>query len=436
MNQIVVIADDLTGAADAGVQFCPYFDNTMLVSYLQFKRSLETSLPASTLATALYTNSRALEADTARERLVCLAQGLVKKRLFRIYKKIDSCMRGNVGSEVDALLDGLNYELSFITPAFPEMGRTTTEDIHRVHGIPLNQTEIARDPVTPVAEARLSGIVAAKSRYPVAHIALSFVEGDSFGIEQEIERHLQDGVRHIVFDATCRVHLDRIAKMIFSLRHRILPVGSAGLAGSLAALLPSKAVSHEHIRNPAPEGFNLLICGTASEVTRRQIKELLKSHSYAAIGLTPEILADKMRREEFLNAVSAVQSSLLQKNVILTIRPQNGSRTALQQTDREPAADSIVRGLGRFVAHVAASCRPGRLFLTGGDTADAVLSAIEVEGTRILGQVAAGVVQGVLIGGLLDGTPVVTKAGAFGQDDTLVVLHEFWKKEKDSSEIL
>ncbi|MBT8369051.1 MAG: four-carbon acid sugar kinase family protein, partial [Deltaproteobacteria bacterium] len=50
-------------------------------------------------------------------------------------------------------------------------------------------------------------------------------------------------------------------------------------------------------------------------------------------------------------------------------------------------------------------------------------------GIRILGEVAAGVVQGVFIGGLLDGLPVVTKAGAFGQKDTLVRIHEFWQKK-------
>ena len=36
MNPIVIIADDLTGAADTGVQFCPFFDHTVLISYLQF----------------------------------------------------------------------------------------------------------------------------------------------------------------------------------------------------------------------------------------------------------------------------------------------------------------------------------------------------------------------------------------------------------------
>ena len=43
MNNIVIIADDLTGAADTGVQFCPFFEDTTLLSHQQLDRILEPS---------------------------------------------------------------------------------------------------------------------------------------------------------------------------------------------------------------------------------------------------------------------------------------------------------------------------------------------------------------------------------------------------------
>jgi uncharacterized protein YgbK (DUF1537 family) len=88
----------------------------------------------------------------------------------------------------------------------------------------------------------------------------------------------------------------------------------------------------------------------------------------------------------------------------------------------------MIEGLGCFLAAVLTKTRPGLLFLTGGDTADAVLTSAGGKGIRILGEIVTGVVQGTLIGGPLDGLPVVTKAGAFGGDDTLVVLHEAWQR--------
>jgi uncharacterized protein YgbK (DUF1537 family) len=428
MNNIVIIADDLTGAADSAVQFCPYFEDTTLVSYQQLDRVLNPTLPSATRATAIYTNSRALGVGPARKRLISVAHGLGEIKALQIYKKIDSCMRGNVGAESDALLDQLGYAASFITPAFPEMGRTTLEDTHRIHGIPLDQTEIARDPVTPVTESSLTRIVAMQSRYPIGHVGLAFLENSNHRLIAEIERQLQSGVRHIVFDATKRDHLDRIARSIFKIERKILPVGSAGLAGSIAKLLTSKPASDEPTKVVAPEGFNLLVCGTTSAVTVEQIEKLLLSYSYEVIHLNPGMLANLNRNGEFSETVSSARIRLMQKNVILTIKSQQNSPSTHRPTNFRPAADSIVRGLGLFVAEVVSAAQPANLFLTGGDTADAVLAANEADGIRILGEVVAGVVQGVIIGGLLDSLPVVTKAGAFGQKDTLVAVHEKWQK--------
>ncbi|MCP4629649.1 MAG: four-carbon acid sugar kinase family protein [bacterium] len=173
-------------------------------SYLKRDRIPQPTLLSSARATAIYTNSRALGFDQARRRLVSVAHGLGEIKALQIYKKIDSCMRGNVGSESDALLDQLGYETSFITPAFPEMGRTTLEDTHRIHGIPLDRTEISLDPVTPVTDSSLTRIVALQSRYPVGHVGLKFLENDHYRLNEEIERQLSGGVRHVVFDAANR----------------------------------------------------------------------------------------------------------------------------------------------------------------------------------------------------------------------------------------
>jgi uncharacterized protein YgbK (DUF1537 family) len=435
MENIVIIADDLTGAADTAVQFCPCFEDTTLVSYQHQGLVFEPAYPAVKRATAIYTNSRALGVEQARKRLVGVAQRLRDINELELYKKIDSCMRGNVGAECDALLERLDFEAGFITPAFPEMGRTTLESIHRVHRVPLAESEISRDPVTPVTESSLIRIVAKQSRLPVAHVGLDRLEGSLDRLIDDIEGRLGRGVRHVVFDATQRAHLDRIAELKFAMEHRILPVGSAGLAGSIANRLTSKPLSAKPPKGVASEGFNLLVCGTTSAVTGTQIDYLLKRYAYERIQLNPVILGDLRRNDEFLEAVSAARSGLAKKHVILTIVSQPGTRNHRRQPDVHPAADSIARGLGQFVAKVAAHTKPGHIFLTGGDTADAVLTALGVEGIRILGEVVAGVVQGVIIGGMLECLPVVTKAGAFGQKDTLVAVHESWEGMAEGSKV-
>jgi uncharacterized protein YgbK (DUF1537 family) len=71
----------------------------------------------------------------------------------------------------------------------------------------------------------------------------------------------------------------------------------------------------------------------------------------------------------------------------------------------------------------------GALFITGGDTASMVLSAIGAQGIAIRHEVVTGVPWGVLSGGSFDGLPVVTKSGGFGAPDTLIRVDRFFKNE-------
>ena len=425
MKNIVIIADDLTGAADTGVQFCPFYDNTVLTSYLQLSNTVAS---ASESAVALYTNSRALERTTAYKRLRSVARCLSELKSFRIYKKMDSCLRGNPGAETEALMIELAYEASFIAPAFPEMGRTTVNGTHLVHGIPVGKTEISRDPLTPVTESDLCTVIQSQSRYPVEHIPLSLLEGEEAALRDEIDHQIRTGIRHIVFDTTCREHLDRIARLIFSSSHRILPVGSAGLAAGIGSLLPPRPILKTHDHRSSKDGNHLLVCGTNSEVTRRQIKALVEIYPYEEIALDPAMLTDEHPGDDFLNNVSLARSKLSTKHIVVTIDSAQQPPVSVRQLSQLQAAQLMIEGLGRFLAAVLTEIRPGLLFLTGGDTADAVLTSAGAKGIRILGEVVTGVVQGTLIGGPLDGLPVVTKAGAFGREDTLVVLHETWQR--------
>ncbi|MGD9287623.1 MAG: four-carbon acid sugar kinase family protein [Desulfobacterales bacterium] len=426
MNQIVIIADDLTGAADTGVQFCRFYDDVVLRSFLHLPESR--SLDAGP-ATAIYTNSRSLEKKAAGNRLRSVACRLKKFELPWIYKKIDSCLRGNPGAETEALLDELAYDVSFIAPAFPEMGRTTVDGTHLVHGIPLGQTEISRDPVTPVTESGLRKIIESQCRYPVGHIDLNFLDGEETVIRDEIEGQIRAGTRHIVFDATSRKHLDRIAHLSHSTNYKILPVGSAGLAAGFDSFWSPKIKLKKNHHRFVVDGRHLIVSGTNSAVTARQISALVEKYPHERIALDPCMLIDQATTMDVSDKVAKVRRKLSTQHTIITINSSEHCAAAPQPQNRQPSAHLIVKGLGRFLSTGLADIRPAVLFLTGGDTADAIITAIGAKGIRLVGELLTGVVQGRLMGGLMNGLPVVTKAGAFGAEDTLVVLHEMLIKK-------
>jgi uncharacterized protein YgbK (DUF1537 family) len=60
------------------------------------------------------------------------------------------------------------------------------------------------------------------------------------------------------------------------------------------------------------------------------------------------------------------------------------------------------------------------MFLSGGDTAIHVIRAVGAGGLRLESELEPGIPASRLIGGILHGLPLVTKAGAFGDGETLV----------------
>src|ERR671910_3452089 len=141
---IAMIADDLTGAADTGVQFVHAGYKTAV--FFRDSEVLDDDLDA----VVFDTDSRAMPAGFAAKRVLEAARAASKARI--IYKKLDSTLRGNVAAELAAALDGARRDRAVVAPAFPAAGRATVGGIQHVHGVPVDETEIANDPNTPVRE--------------------------------------------------------------------------------------------------------------------------------------------------------------------------------------------------------------------------------------------------------------------------------------------
>src|ERR671916_3059704 len=114
---IAVIADDLTGAADSGVQF-------VHAGYRVAVFFCATEMVADDLdAVAFDTDSRAMPAGFAAKRVLNAARVARGARI--VYKKLDSTLRGNVAAELAAAFGASGCARTVVAPAFPEAGRTT-----------------------------------------------------------------------------------------------------------------------------------------------------------------------------------------------------------------------------------------------------------------------------------------------------------------------
>src|ERR671921_1076928 len=91
---IAIVADDLTGAADTGVQFVRAGYRTAVVFHG------EEAPTADVDAVSFDTDSRTMPAGFAAKRVVGVARAVRGARV--VYKKLDSTLRGNVAAELAA----------------------------------------------------------------------------------------------------------------------------------------------------------------------------------------------------------------------------------------------------------------------------------------------------------------------------------------------
>ena len=194
-----LIADDLTGAADAGVQFAGSREVEILVPLPAKWGELGADLAETAGLTVLDTESRHLPADQAAAAVTLACRGLGEG----VFKKVDSTLRGPVAAELEAACLALGRSTAVLAPSLPAQGRTVHAGRLLVHGVDAGS---------------VSEILGAEAIVlPVDALA-----GGALG-------------PLVVVDATTDAELDQVASACLG-RPDLLPAGSSGLAAAFARL--------------------------------------------------------------------------------------------------------------------------------------------------------------------------------------------------------
>ena len=141
---IGVIADDLTGAAELGGIALRYG----LKAELSVRPQSLNRQPSTALL-CLDADSRSSTPTAAARLAGKAAAALSKLRPRWIYKKVDSVLRGNVLSEIMAIMRALGFRRALLSPANPSFGRVIRDGKYYVKGKLITETDFARDPEYP-----------------------------------------------------------------------------------------------------------------------------------------------------------------------------------------------------------------------------------------------------------------------------------------------
>ncbi len=409
--KMIVVADDFTGANDTGVQLAKRGARTEVMLTAQQKPSRRADV------LVINTESRAMSAEQAAtavaQALTSCCESLSGDVL--VYKKIDSTFRGNPGAEIAAAMAVSGATLALVAGAIPAAGRTTRNGECLVHQRPLLETEFASDPRTPIISSRISTIIGLQTALPVYELTLDQVRGGE--LHACLEALVEKGGGIVVLDAESDNDLTLIAEAACALDKRPLLVGAAGLANALPV------DSYMSPRQALPV---LVVAGSMSEMTRRQVEQARKQERAEVVDICVDALLSPVGEE-------AVERMVQQACDVLERQHHCVLRTSSQADDREQVdalaarysltrqalGEKLSRRIGDITLAILDRARTGGLFLTGGDIAIAVASALGAEGYRIQSEVAPCIPCGTFVNSEIDDLPVITKAGGFGTDSTL-----------------
>ncbi|NWB89390.1 four-carbon acid sugar kinase family protein [Pseudomonas gingeri] len=396
LPRLLIIADDLSGAADCAADFAGRMVTQVILSHVGLE--LGTALGAEVIALDLDSRRLSAQAAAVAHRDV-LAMDQVAE--LPLYKKIDSTLRGNVASEVAALqaLRGM----ALVAPAFPLMGRTTVGGVQHLDGVPVDQTDVWRN-------ERLAGTANLLEQLRTqglrcATLSLDAVR-DTERLQADLLRHLVAGVQALVCDAQTETDLANIAQASAALYKRLFWVGSAGLARHLPQALGFPPVSAQ--LNAPINGPVLTVVGSMSRHSQVQANYLAEHSDQLHLRLAPATLCAGPEMAEWQSIAATIETAQQQGRHVLV---------SLQQEQRDPGqAAQLSTALAQLLQ--PALLRSGALIATGGETARAMLGAAGIQRLDLQGDLAPGVVfsRARWRGREL---AVVTKAGGFGQPSSL-----------------
>jgi len=411
---IGAIADDITGASDVGGMFAK--SGFLTVAMLWPVPDLAPVGDVDVLI--LDTDSRALPPEEAYERVRGAAAALRRAGASFMYKKIDSGFRGNIGAELDALLDETGGAFAVVVPAFPRNRRVTRDGCHYVDGVPLARSTTAETAVCPVEESFLPALLGKQSRRSVGLVRLETVRRGAGALKRALDPLRKRGGM-VVVDAAAD---EDVATIAAAVEGHCVVAGASALAGAMAARRRGEAClartrTRPPARAPGSDGPILIVSGSVSPVTARQNAAAVRAGT-PSVSLDPALAA--AGRRGWSQAVHAagerVRAHLLSAGRCLLSVPADPGlveRVLAATRTRVDMARRVADGLAR-AARAAANVPGLSVIVTGGDTAAALCRALGISGFTLLDEIAPGVSASVAIGRDL---LLVLKPGDFGGPD-------------------
>jgi len=357
---IVVIADDLTGAAEIGGLGLKYDLD------IEITTSIDPSSKADLLV--ISTDTRSMPEKEALEVTASLTKSIHQLKPNGLFKKIDSALRGHVVAEVRAHLKHLNLKRALIVPANPALGRTLTNGHYYINEQPIHLTGFAHDPEFPVSSSR-------------AHDMLRVEEGDI-----HVKKHHHKLPSSGIIVGECVSH-DDLQEWVKQTDKGTLLCGGAGI---FAALLESLGLEERKVSPTDQTKINLtklFVCGSTADSSRQlvgNVKDTSGPVSYMPVEI---ITLAKPGEALFENWANEIVSLLkIHGKAIIAIDERTTHNLEITAAELRGRMAMAVEGVFKTIAI-------GELLIEGGSTAAAIINRLNFNRFSPVAELGPGVIK-------------------------------------------
>ena len=420
MQKYIVIADDLTGSNAT----CSLFKKIGLraASILKLQGDINYDVDVISYSTA----SRGLDKEEAYNKVSEAIKILKSKDVLVYNKRIDSTLRGNIGTEINAMLDNLEDDrIAVVIPSYPDSGRIVVNKTMLVNGVLLENSDAGKDPKTPIKTSCVESLIQKGIKYSSTYFTLSDIEQPIEEIVKKIQEAIKKS-RVLIFDAVNNEDIIKISKAVIHSNINIVTVDP----GPFTLYYSKELQKKNHLEKKI-----LMVIGSVTATTKKQIEYILQEEDIFLVKMKVEDFFEKETcLKEIERVISFIKKGIASYDLFLVTTSPIGDE---KKADLQKLAENLnttVEEISKIIANTLTETivkilketqKFEGIYSSGGDITIALLEKLKAIGVEIREEVIPLAAYGRIIGGDFPNLKLVSKGGMVGDEKTIkLCLHK------------
>ena len=420
MQKYIVIADDLTGSNAT----CSLFKKIGLraASILKLQGDINYDVDVISYSTA----SRGLDKEEAYNKVSEAIKILKNKDVLVYNKRIDSTLRGNIGTEINAMLDNLEDDrIAVVVPAYPDSGRIVVNKTMLVNGVLLENSDAGKDPKTPIKTSCVESLVQKDIKYSSTYFTLSDIAQPIEEIAKKIQEAIKKS-RVLIFDAVNNEDIIKISKAVIHSNINIITVDP----GPFTLYYSKELQKKNHLEKKI-----LMVIGSVTPTTKKQIEYILQEEDIFLVKMKVEDFFEKETcLKEIERVISFIKKGIVSYDLFLVTTSPIGDEKKADLQKLAKNLNTTVEEISKIIANTLTETvvkilketeKFEGVYSSGGDITIALLEKLKAIGVEIREEVIPLAAYGRIIGGDFPNLKLVSKGGMVGDEKTIkLCLHK------------